>query len=217
MKFLNIFKVPKLPAAPVALMGKRVEVQKDAFIASLKPLDVGLTRGSGGLGWWENIFRVKEKEGPHLMTHAFLQYGPGTIAESNWPCVKSGKKTEAYLGGKRHTVFFRYTLLESWQLAGGISAIDTMVSARVPYAGMQILGFLPEFLGGKPAGNKSGVICSEFATSVLRGQKVPYVEGVPAHNVTPTDCMTWSMDDVALHCGWSCVAEAIGEKFYISG
>jgi hypothetical protein len=216
MSLFSMFKIPPMPKEPQSMKSYRA-VDRETFLDALKPLDVGLTRGHGPLGFLENFYRVKEREGDTLVTHAFLVYGDEAdpeIVESNWPRVRRGLLASAYLGSNRHTVFARYTPLETWQRMGALSALDTMIQARTPYAGGQIAGFLQKVLGMK-VGNKSGVTCSECATVVLRGQQIPFCGVQQSFMVTPTSALTWEESPQAQELGWKIIAEAVGEKFYL--
>jgi hypothetical protein len=217
MGLFSWFKVPPMPTEPQSLKSFK-KVDLETFLARLEPLDVGLTRGHGALGMWENVYRMKEKEGDTLMTHAFLVYGneyDPEIVESNWPRVRRGLNASGYLGSARHTVFARYASLETVQRMGALSAADTMIQAGTPYAGGQIAGFLQKVLGMR-VGNKSGVTCSEFATVLLRGQLIPFCGVQQSFMVTPTSSLTWLESPQAQAMGWKIVAEAVGDQHFVS-
>jgi len=217
MGWFDCLKVPPLPSGPVALENP-VEVDRGKMLSILGPCDVGLTCGHGILGIAENIYRLKEKEGNNLYTHAFMIYGSGDdpeITESNWPRVRRGINASMYLGGNRHTVYARYEELETWQKMGTLSAADTMIQARTPYAGGQILGFLQRVLG-MAVGNKAGVTCIEYVTVLLRGQQVPFCGAQQSFMTTPTSAFTWLTTGVAKSLRWKLVAEAVGNKYFVS-
>ena len=197
-------------------MSRLLDVSKDEFLAAAKMGDCGLTKGGGMLGWFENLKRKKEHEGAVLMTHVFACKGNGKISEADGKSVVESDLSR-YIGGKRHTVIFRFKNITDDQRNIMSAYIAGTEKVRGQYAWKTIFRhawnfFLPEKKQKWP--DDPGVICCENYADTARAAQIPFMGEMKTQETTPTLCYTW-LSHAGKLLSWELIAECSGEKYYI--
>jgi hypothetical protein len=192
------------------------EVSKEAWLSALMPGDIGMNLAHNPFATVQNWYRKKFKDGPYQASHSFLVYSPPKIVEANGVRVDFGGIIK-FVGGKTSVWAFRYRDMSPTQLNLMTKLAAEVVKVGGHYGFADIWSFAVRFFRPKAkTEDHRGMFCSELTTSLAIDSNLPYIVGVPPHEVSPSFQLNWHMIK-GKDYGWDLAAhyDAVTGKYFV--